>query len=58
MASKGYVSDRLLTRQANKKTYLTMLDNFCFMKYVLKSVPGLADVGVLHGDGNSPRTSP
>ena len=26
------------------------------MKYALKSVPGLADVGVLHGDGDGPRT--
>ena len=24
------------------------------MKYALKSVPGLADVGVLHGDGDGP----
>ena len=37
-------------------TYLTMLNKFCFMKHALKSVPGLAVVGVLHGDG--PRTSP
>ena len=28
------------------------------MKYPLKSVPGLADVGVPHGDGDGPRTSP
>ena len=28
------------------------------MKYALKSVPGLADVGVPHGDGNGPRTPP
>ena len=26
------------------------------IKYSLKSVPGLADVGVLHGDGDGPRT--
>ena len=26
------------------------------MKYVLKSVPGLADVGVPHGDEDGPRT--
>ena len=26
--------------------------------YALKSVPGLADVGVLHGDGDGPRTLP
>ena len=28
------------------------------MKYTLKSVPGLADVGVPHVDGDDPRTSP
>ena len=28
------------------------------MKYTLKSVPGLADVGVLHGDGDGPRAQP
>ena len=28
------------------------------MKYAEKSVPGLADVGVLHGDGDGPRTPP
>ena len=28
------------------------------MKYALKSVHGLADVGVLHGDGDGPRTPP
>ena len=27
------------------------------MKYALKSVPGLADFGVPHGDGNGYRTS-
>ena len=37
-------------------TNLTMPNNFCFMKYALKSVPGLADVGVPHGDGDGPRT--
>ena len=36
-------------------TNLTMPNNFCFMKYALKSVPGLADVGVLHGDEDGPR---
>ena len=36
-------------------TYLTKPNNFCFMKYALKSVPGLADVGVPHGDGDCPR---
>ena len=28
------------------------------MKNTLKSVPGLADVGVLHGVGDGPRTPP
>ena len=28
------------------------------MKYALKSIPGLADVGVPHGDGDGPRTPP
>ena len=37
-------------------TNLTMPNNLSFMKYPLKSVPGLADVGVLHGDGDGPRT--
>ena len=39
-------------------TNLTMPNNFSFMKYAEKSVPGLADVGVPHGDGDGPRTSP
>ena len=34
----------------------TMPNNSCSIKYALKSVPGLADVGVLHGDGDGPRT--
>ena len=38
-------------------TNLTMPNNICFMKYPLKSVPGLADVGVLHGDGDGPPQS-
>ena len=33
-----------------------MPNNSCSMKYALKSVPGLADVGVPHGDGDGPRT--
>ena len=37
-------------------TNLTMPNNLSSMKYPLKSVPGLADVGVLHGDGDGPRT--
>ena len=39
-------------------TTFTMPNNISFMKYALKSVPGLADVGVPHGDGDGPRTSP
>ena len=35
-----------------------MPNNFSFMKYAGKSVPGLADVGVPHGDGDGPRTPP
>ena len=37
---------------------LTMPNNISSMKYTLKSVPVLADVGVLHGDGDGPRTPP
>ena len=41
-------------------TNFTTPNNSCFMKYALKSVPGLADVGVPHGDGDGdgPRTQP
>ena len=39
-------------------TDLTMPNNFSFMKYAEKSVPGLADVGLPHGDGDGPRTPP
>ena len=39
-------------------TNFIMPKNSCSMKYALKSVPGLADVGVLHGDGDGPRTLP
>ena len=35
-------------------TNLTMPNNFYYMKYALKSVPGLADVGDPHGDGDGP----
>ena len=33
-------------------TNFTMPNNMSFMKYALKSVPVLADVGVPHGDGD------
>ena len=39
-------------------TNFIMPNNSCSMKYALKSVPGLADVGVPHGDGDGPRTPP
>ena len=39
-------------------TNLAVPNNFSFMKYAEKSVPGLADVGVSHGDGDGPRTPP
>ena len=37
-------------------TNFDMPNNVSSVKYALKSVPGLADVGVLHGDGDGPRT--
>ena len=36
-------------------TDFTMPNIISSMIYALKSVPGLADVGVLHGDGDGPR---
>ena len=45
-------------RKKFQMTNLTIFNNFSFMKYALKSVPGLADVGVLNGDGDGPRTPP
>ena len=33
-----------------------LINNSCSIKYAPKSVPVLADVGVLHGVGDSPRT--
>ena len=45
-------------REKFQMTNLTMLNNLTFIKYPLKSVPALADVGVLHGDGVGPRTPP
>ena len=46
-------------RRGQKKfqmTNFTMSNNFSSMKYSLKSVPGLADVGVPHGVEDGPRT--
>ena len=37
-------------------TNFDMPNNVSSVKYALKSVPGLADVGVPHGDGDGPRT--
>ena len=37
-------------------THFDMPNNVSSMIYALKSVPGLADVGVAHGDGVGPRT--
>ena len=34
------------------------VSNVSSMEYALKSVSGLADVGVLHGDGDGPRSPP
>ena len=45
-----------LVRKKFQMTNLTVPNNLFFMKYAQKSVPGLADVGVLHGDGDGPRT--
>ena len=39
-------------------TNLAMPNNMSSMKKALKSVPGLADVEVPHGDGDGPRTPP
>ena len=41
-------------------TNFTMPNNMSSMKYAEKSVPGLADIGVPHGDGDGDglRTSP
>ena len=39
-------------------TTFAMPNNSCSTKYAPKSVPGLADVGIPHGDGDGPRTPP
>ena len=47
--------------RVGKKFQMTNFDmpnNVSSLKYALKSVPGLADVGVPHGDGDGPRSSP
>ena len=35
-----------------------LINNSCSTKFAPKSGPGLADVGILHGDGDGPRTPP
>ena len=37
-------------------TNFTAPNNMSFMKHALRAVPGVADVGVPHGDGDGPRT--
>ena len=39
-------------------THFDMPNNVSSMKDSLKPVPGLADVGVPHGDGDGPTTAP
>ena len=46
------------TRKKFQMTNLTMPNNLSFNKYALKSVPGLAEVGVLHGVEDGPRAPP
>ena len=44
-----------------KKFYMTnfeMPNNISSMNYALKSVPGIADAGVPHGNGDGSRTPP
>ena len=45
-------------RKKFQMTNFTMPNNSCSMKYALKLVPGLADVGVPHGVEDGPRTTP
>ena len=39
-------------------TNLSIPDDFSFMKYALKAVPGVADVGDPNGGEDGPRTPP
>ena len=43
-------------RKKFQMTNFTVPNNSCSMKYALKSVSGLADVGVPHGDEDGPGT--
>ena len=45
-------------RKKSQMTNFTRPNNICSMKYALKSVSGLADVGVPHGDKDGPRSPP
>ena len=45
-------------RKKFQMTNFTMPNNISSMNCALKSVPGLADVWVLHGDGDGPRAPP
>ena len=49
---------RGLEKISNDLINFDMPSNVSCMKYALKSIPGLADVGVPHGDGDGPRTPP
>ena len=42
-------------RKKFQMTNLTMPNNSCSLKYALKPVPGLADVGVTQANGDGPR---
>ena len=47
--------------RSGKKFQISNFDtpnNVSSKKYALQSVPGLADVGFPHGDGDGPRTPP
>ena len=43
-------------RKKFQSTNLSMPNNLYYVMHALKSVPGLADVGVSHGVGDGPRT--
>ena len=45
-------------RKKFQMTNFIVPNNNSFMKNALKPVPGLADVGVPHGDEDGPRTTP
>ena len=52
--------DSWIVRKKFQRTHFTIPNNIFSMTFPLKLVPGLADVGVLQGDGDgdSPRTPP